>query len=87
MYDNLFSDAEEITRTKSEKAADKFLSRAPDDHDVNKQFTHGNTFLHYVAAKCSYKTILKFLEKGADIMCKNNDQELPVEFAIQKENG
>ena len=83
----IFLGADKIYRTKSTKAAGKFLSQAPEFHDVNKLFKNGNTFLHYVAAKCSFQSILQFLQKGADITLENSFHKLPVEFAIQEQNG
>ena len=56
--------------------------------DINKKTEqNGNTFLHYVAAKCDDKLMLKLLGQGADIMLTNKEEDIPVELAIKNKKG
>ena len=65
------------------------------------QFT-GNTLLHHAAANCDADTILKILQKGADVTLENStttydmesegcnpdrSYELPLEVAIQQKRS
>ena len=81
---------------------EKILVHVPDDHtNMRDQFT-GNTLLHHAAANCDADTILKILQKGADVTLENStttydmesegcnpdrSYELPLEVAIQQKRS
>jgi ankyrin repeat protein len=55
--------------------------------DGTNETTRINALLHSAAANCSKDTILKILQRGADIMAGDSNHRLPLEAAIANKNS